>query len=147
MAEQKPDKLKHEIEEILNKIEHFPKPESHRARARRRALLRFGSAVSTGQQAVARQLGRISVSQLMLLSFIIIVGSVFFRRINPLAMQWVLYAGIVLFVSSFAIIIFTRSPRGRHQQRWRGRSVEYRAPSLLDRVRHWYRDRGGRARR
>ena len=148
MAEQKPDKLEREIEEILSKIEQFPKPESRRAMARRRALRRFGNAIAARQRAVMRELGRISVSQLMLLSFIMIVGSFFFRRFNPLLMQWVLYAGIVLFTSSFAIMMFTRSPSGRGpEQRWRGRSLESRAPSALDRLRRWYGERGGRARR
>ncbi len=144
MAEQDPDRLKDEIEEILNKIEHFPKPESPRARARRRALRRLADAVASAERAAARQLGRVSVSQLMLISFVLIIGSLFFRRIHPLAMQWVLYGGIVLFVSSFAILIFTRSPGGTHQQRWRGRSIEYRMPSLLERLRSWYRGRGHR---
>ncbi len=147
MAEQKPDKLEREIEEILSKIEQFPKPESRRAMARKRALRRFGDSIAARQRAVMRELGRISVSQLMLLSFIMIVGSFFFRRVNPLAMQWVLYAGIVLFVSSFAIMVFTRSPGRGSEQRWRGRSLEYRTPSLLDRMRRWYSERQGRARR
>ena len=147
MAEQQPDRLKDEIEEILNKIEHFPKPESPRARARRRALRRVADAVASAERAAARQLGRVSVSQLMLVSFVVIIGSLFFRRIHPLSMQWALYAGIVLFISSFAILIFTRSPGGRRQQRWRGRRIEYRAPSIWERLRSWYRGRGGRARR
>ena len=147
MAEENPDRLKDEIEEILNKIEHFPKPESPRARARRRALRRVADAVAGAERAAARQLGRISVSQLMLISFVLIIGSLFFRRIHPLGMQWVLYAGIVLFVSSFAILVFTRSPGSTRQQRWRGRSIDYRAPSLLERLRSWYRGRGGWRRR
>ncbi len=147
MGEQQPDRLKDEIEEILNKIEHFPKPESARARARRRALRRSADAIASAQRAAARQLARISVSQLMLLSFVVIIGSLFFRRLHPLAMQWLLYAGIVLFVSSFAMLVFMRSPGARQQQRWRGRRIEYRAPSLWERLRSRYRDRGGRRRR
>ena len=147
MAEQKPDKLEREIEEILSKIEQFPKPESRRAMARRRALRRFGNAIAARQRAVVQQLSRVAVSQIMLLSFIMIVGSFFFRRVNPLAMQWVLYAGIVLVVSSFAIMIFTRSPARGPEQRWRGRTLDHRAPSLLDRLRRGSGERGGRARR
>ena len=144
MAEKNPDRLKDEIEEILNKIEHFPKPESPRARTWRRALRQIGDRVSAAERAAARRLGGVSVSQLMLLSFIVIIGSLVFRRIHPLAMQWALYAGIVLFVSSFAILIFTASPRSRQQQRWRGRTIEYQTPNLMDRIRRWYRARGGR---
>lgn len=147
MAEQRPDKLEREIEEILSKIKQFPKPESRRAKVRRRALRRLGNAIADRQRAIARELSRVAISQLMLLSFIMIVGSFFFRRVNPLAMQWLLYAGIVLFVSSFAIMVFTRSPSRGPEQRWRGRNLEYRAPSLLDRLRRWYGERGGRTHR
>jgi len=143
MAEHKPDKLEREIEEILNKIDHFPKPETRRAMARKRALRRLGNGIAERQRAVMRELGRISVSQLMLLSFVMIIGFFFFRRVSPLLMQWVLYAGIVLFVASFAIMVFTRSPSSGPEQRWRGRAIEYRSLSLLDRARRWYRSRGG----
>ena len=147
MAEQDPDKLEREIKEILNQIEQFPKPASRRAMARRRALRHIGDSIASGHRAIAYKLSRIAISQLMLLSFIMILGSFFFRRMSPFATQWVLYAGIVLFVSSFAIMVVTHSPSHGTQQRWRGRSLEYRTPSLLDRLRHWYREHGFRARR
>ena len=115
--------------------------------ARRRALRHIGDSIASGHRAIAYKLSRIAISQLMLLSFIMILGSFFFRRMSPFATQWVLYAGIVLFVSSFAIMVVTHSPSHGTQQRWRGRSLEYRTPSLLDRLRHWYREHGFRARR
>ena len=134
------DRLEREIEEILDKIEHFPTPESRRARARKRYLRQLGSSIGQRQRAIASQLGRISISQVLLISFLMILGSFFFRRFNPVLMQWALYAGIILFITSFAILMFSRGQSTpSSQQRWRGREIEagYQA-SPLDRLRRWW---------
>jgi hypothetical protein len=130
------DRLEREINEILDKIEQFPTAESRRARARKRALRRAGDAIASRQRALTRQLGRISISQLILISFLIVLGSFFFRRFNPVLMQWALYAGIVLFVSSFAILLFSR-PRSSSPRYWRGRRIAYRSEPITARVRRW----------
>ena len=130
------DRLEREINEILDKIEQFPTAEGRRARARKRALRRAGGAIASRQRAFARQIGRVSISQLILISFLIILGSFFFRRFNPLLMQWALYAGIVLFVSSFAILLFSR-PRSSSPRYWRGRELTYRAEPITMRLRRW----------
>lgn len=138
------DRLEREIEEILGKIDQFPAPETRRARARKRALRRIGSAISDRQQAVMRELSRVSISQVMLASFLLILGSFFFRRFSPVVMQWALYAGIVLFVSSFAILVFSRGSGGSSvQTRWRGREVTYQPgrSGIAQRLRRWVRAR------
>jgi hypothetical protein len=138
------DRLEREIEEILGKIDQFPAPETRRARARKRAIRRLGSAIADRQRAFMRELSRVSISQVMLASFLMILGSFFFRRFSPLFMQWVLYAGIVLFISSFAILMFSRGSAGSSTQtRWRGREITYQpaGPSLGQRLRHWLRSR------
>ncbi len=143
------DRLEREIEEILDKIEQFPSPESRRARARKQAVRRFGSSIADRQRAFASKLGRIQMSQVMLASFLLILGGVFFRRYSPLLMQWVLYAGLILFVTSFAILMFTRrsSPSGSSgspsAERWRGREVRPapQGASVADRLRMWWRQR------
>jgi hypothetical protein len=142
------DHLEREIEEILGKIEDFPAAEPRYKRGSRRVLRRFGSAVSERQRAVMRFMSRISVSQVMLISFLMILGAFILLRRNPMLMNWVMWAGIILFVSSFAILVFSRgrgSGGGDSETRWRGRSVEYEAgPSIVQRVRLWL---SGRARR
>jgi hypothetical protein len=142
------DRLEREIEEILDKIEHFPTPESRRARARKRYIRQIGASIGQRQRAIAAQLGRISISQVLLISFLMILGSFFFRRFNPILMNWVLYAGIILFVTSFAIMMFSkRSATGASPgQRWRGREIQegYRQPSPLDRLRRWWDTRKAR---
>lgn len=141
------DRLEREIEEILGKIEHFPGPESRAKRARRRILQRAGYAVADRVRAVARELSRISMSQVMLLAFLMILFSFVFRRANPLMMNWVLYAGIILFVSAFAILVFTRrgGGGGTVEQNWRGRTIRYQTgPTLSQRIRRWFGSRRAR---
>lgn len=142
------DRLEREIEEILDKIEEFPDSESRAKRARKRAAARASLPVSHWRQALAHQASRINVSQLMLLSFLLILFAFFFRgRLLPGALStWILYAGVILFVSAFAVSIFgRRRAPARTQQRWRGRTIEYRTrPSTADRLRRWF---GGRTRR
>jgi hypothetical protein len=140
------DRLEREIEEILDKIEQFPAPETRRARARRRWLRRVGGAISDRQRSVMRELSRISISQVMLTSFLMILGSFFFRRFSPLLMSWALYAGVVLFISSFAIMMFGRRSTRSVEGRWRGREVayEYTRPSLTQRVKRWWESRNTR---
>jgi hypothetical protein len=155
-----PDRLEREIEEILGKIENFPGPEARRAR---KPLPRpVGDAVARRRRAVARQVSRVSVSQVMLFAFLLILGSFFFRQAGVVAL-WALYAGLVLFVVSFAIMMFGNRGRlsGRQETVWRGRNVSYgsyrppargrvagrpAAPTLLVRLRRWWAGRGNRKR-
>lgn len=142
------DHLEREIEEILGKIEDFPAAEPRYKRGGRRVLHRAGSAISERQRAVMRLMSRISVSQVMLISFLMILGAFILLRRNPMLMNWVMWAGIILFVSAFAILVFSRG-RGAsgsgNETRWRGRTVDYdQGPSLSQRLRLWL---SGRARR
>ncbi len=133
------NRLEREIEEILGKIEHFPTAETRQARVRKRVLRQIGAAISERQRALMRQLSRFSISQVMLVSFLLILGSLFFRRASPVMMSWVLYAGIVLFVSSFAIMMFSGQGAASTQQKWRGRPIRYQSgPALSQRLRHWW---------
>ena len=133
-----PDRLEREINEILNKIERFPAPDQRRKRAARRALRRFGSSIAQRQQAVARELSRISLPQLILLSFVLILASLFF----PVIRGWLLIAGAAIFIASFTLLMFgggrKRSPSS---QQWRGRTLHYERESLAGRLRRWFRER------
>lgn len=138
--------LEREIEEILGKIEHFPEAPS-RPRRGRRALRRFGSAVSERQRSLMRVMSRISISQVMLVAFLMILGSFIILRRNPMLMNWVMWAGVILFISSFAIMMFGRrnGGGGTVETRWRGQTVRYQSgPTLGQRLRRWW---SGRARR
>lgn len=128
------NRLEEEISEILDGLDKLPEPAKRRTSARKQYLRQLASTVSNSQRAIARKLSLVSVGQLMLLSFLIIVASVFLRRFIPLTGQWTLLAGIVLFVSSFTIMIFggAQSSRGQY---WRGRQIESRSSSLLSKLR------------
>ncbi|RLT40268.1 MAG: hypothetical protein DWI58_11280 [Chloroflexi bacterium] len=160
-----PDRLEREIEEILGKIENFPGPEARRAR--NPIGQPITEAVAKRQRAIGRELSRISVSQVMLFAFLLILGSFFFREFGILA-SWALYAGVVLFVVSFAIMMFGGRGRvgGKQQTVWRGRDVSYRTSArsaasttrrgvparssatstLLVRIRQWWGQRNRRPR-
>ncbi len=136
------ERLEREIEEILGKIEDFPGPQARARRVRRQRFARLNARIGQWQPGIARQMSRVSVSQLMLSAFLLILFSFFFRRANPVVMNWVLYAGVILFVSSFAMMVFSRRGGRTVQQNWRGRTIQYRTgPTLVDRVRHWWQTR------
>ena len=140
-----PDRLEREIQEILDKIEQLPTPPRRRASGLRRSLRRIGEGVSAWQRAVAQELSRVSLSQLVLLSLLLILGAFFIRGIGPIG-TWIMIAGIALLVTSLALMVFgggSASRRARTQQ-WRGRTISYRRDGLAQRIRRWF---GNRTRR
>ncbi len=147
------DRLEREIEEILGKIEQFPDAESRAKRNRRRNTNRFTSRFSEIQRGIARRLSTISIGQLMLASFLLILFAFFLRGrgIPPTVASWLLLAGVILFVSTFAVSIFGSRARGgrggigKVEQRWRGRAIQYEnGPSLSSRIRRWWSSRNTR---
>jgi hypothetical protein len=137
------DRLEREINEILDKIERFPDPESRRARARRRFFRRAASGIADQQRAFIKRLSGIAVSQVMLVSFLLIIGSFFFGRFLGPAKSWLLLAGVILFFTSFGIMVFTRTG-ATQTQHWRGQDVTLRSVSLATRLRRWFTNRRAR---
>ena len=136
------NRLEREIEEILGKIEQFPNAPSRRRRWTNHLLGRIGPAISERQRALARVLARFSMSQVMLLSFLLILGSLFFRRVSPVMMSWVMYAGIALFVASFAFMMFRGRGSSAQQPQWRGRAIRAESSAALSqRLKYWWRTR------
>lgn len=134
------DRLEREINEILSNIEQFPSAERRKARARSRIVQRIGDTVSGWQRAIMRSMSGISLSQLMLLSFLMILGSLFFRRMVPLAWPWLMYGGIILFLVTFTLMFFARRSGGDNAtEYWRGRRVSYQQqPPFTLRLRQWW---------
>jgi len=136
-----PDRLEREINEILEKIDQFPTPEQRRPKPARKPFRNAGDSLSPRLHGLMRELSRVSLSQVMLLAFLLILGSLFFRRFIPLAWPWMMYAGLVLFLTSFALMVFgggRGKGRPRQQQYWRGRPVSYSSDSLSQRMRRWW---------
>ena len=139
-----PDRLEREIQEILDKIEQLPSPpRRRRASGLQRSLRRIGNGVSAWQRAFAQELSRVSLSHLVLLSLLLILGAFFIRGIGPIG-TWIMIAGLALLATSLALMMFgRRSGRSRTQQ-WRGRTISYRRESFAQRIRRWFSNRSRR---
>ncbi|MGE0226909.1 MAG: hypothetical protein AB7I38_13645 [Dehalococcoidia bacterium] len=136
------DRLEREINEILENIEQFPSAAERRQRASSKRSTGARNAFASATQGITRELARVSLSQLMLLAFVLILASLFLRSV-PFAWPWLLYAGLVLFITSFVLMIASGgrgAPSGRGQQPyWRGRPVSYDSSSgLSGRMRRWW---------
>lgn len=138
-----PDRLEREIQEILDKIEQLPPPRARRAPGLQRALRRFGDGVSAWQRTVVQELSRVSLSQLVLLSFLLILGAFFVRGLGPVG-SWLMIAGIVLLAASLALMIFGSSGGRARTQQWRGRTISYNRDTLPQRIRRWFANRSRR---
>ena len=139
------DTLEKEIEELLKKIDNFPSSESTSKKRLKLYLKYLGNMISIKHQLIAKYLGKISLSQLMLGSFLMIFASYFILgRINPLLMRWVLFSGIILFLTSFTLMFFGSSNRAsKNEQIWRGKKVNTspRYENFVLRIFKWIRNR------
>src|SRR5436305_5954433 len=95
-----PDKFEREINEILSKIDDFP---THAAR-RRRPANKVGRRVGALQRSFTVRLARITVTQIMVTSFIVMAVSYFLLR-DAFPEVWVygLILGLILFFAAFAL--------------------------------------------
>ena len=138
-----PDRLEREIQEILDKIEQLPAPKRRRASGLQRSLRRIGDGVSAWQRTVVQELSKISLSQLVLLSFLLILGAFLIRGFGPLG-AWLMIAGVVLLVASLALMVFGGGSRRTRTQQWRGRTISYSRDGLAQRIRRWFSNRSRR---
>ena len=127
------DKIKREIEEILNRLDEFVPDERAPGRMRQRAS---GGKASLGR-ALLGPLATISLRQVMLTSLAVIIVAFFAMRINPLFSTWAMVAGGIVFLTTFALSFFTSSSQPTVEKHWRGRPIEFTEPSLSDRLRAW----------
>jgi hypothetical protein len=138
------DRYEREIDEILSKIEDFPKHAAHRRRVTNRLLRRAGAA----QRGFAVRLAHLSVSQIMLTAIALIVLSYFLR--SALGGIWVygLLLGLILFFTAFVLSFRSGGASGRSEPYFRGRPRSYyesSQPDVLERLRSWWsRQRRGR---
>src|SRR5438477_1376244 len=116
------DKFEREINEILSKIDDFP---THAAR-RRRPVNRVGRRVGAVQRNFAVRLARITVTQVMVTSFIVMAVS-FFLVNDAFPEVWVygLILGLILFFTAFALSFRGNSAPGGKEPYFRGRPRSY----------------------
>ena len=130
------DKIKREIEDILNKLDNFVPEESAAEKMRKRS----SGVASSIIRAIFAPFTRISIQQVMLTALVIIVVGFLAMRIHPIYGRYVLIAGVILFMTSFGLSIFSRSsdpPPPSCEKRWRGQPINLDGPSLPNRIKAW----------
>lgn len=132
------DKIKREIEDILNKLDDFVPEESATERVRRRS----SDAAQSAFRAILMPFTQISIRHVMLAGLIIIVIGFLGMRIHPIFGRYALVAGVILFLTSFALSFFNRSASAPPtiEKRWRGQPIELNEPSLADRIKAWFKN-------
>ncbi len=138
-----PDKFEREIEDILNRLDKFPK-QGPTDRARKAVSGRVGAF----QRRIALRIARLSVGQIMLTGIVMILVGYFFRAGLPEVWYYVVLLGLILFFTAFALSFFGAGrPHGSRQVYWRGRPAQSyysSGPSLAKWLREWWRRRQGR---
>ena len=127
------DKIQREIEDILNRLDDFVPEETAASRMRRRSS---DAAASFGRALLAPIAG-ISIRSVMLTALILVVVGFLGMRVQPMFGRWLLIGGVILFLSAFALSFIGHSST-QTEQRWRGRPLELREPSLGERLRAWF---------
>ncbi|MAX11157.1 MAG: hypothetical protein CL710_02245 [Chloroflexi bacterium] len=125
------EKLKKEIEDLLNEINDFPKNKKNFFIVLLNKIKTLFTKILFACIAVPKNIiNRISLNQLFLFSVVLIIFSLFFRRINPLLMQWLFILASILFVVSFAgLALFKRE--NKKEKYWRGRIIKYENDSIF----------------
>jgi hypothetical protein len=129
------DRIQREIEDILNRLDHFVPEERMTSRVRRRSS---GAAAAFGRALLAPLAG-ISLRQVMLTALILVLAGFIGMRIHPVYGRWLLIGGLILFLTTFALSFLQRGapPGPATEQRWRGRPIELRPATLAERLRGW----------
>ena len=126
--------LEKEIEEILARLDQFVPEEGRLTRLRRR--------VADASRDLTRSLQglvpRVSLGQLMIASFLLIVLAYLFRFSIPGLARYAIIAGLALFVVAFALSV-RGGGRTRYERRWRGQVMNLSGPALGSRIRGWFR--------
>ena len=101
-----PDRLEREIEEILKRSEGLPTPEPTPGQAFRQFLRSLAGPVAEWEHTGLRRLSRMRAMRLLLLSFVLVIVGFVLDSVLPYEGYWVTLVGCVLFVPSFAMVVF-----------------------------------------
>lgn len=139
------DRIQREVEELLEKLDTFVPEERLASKIRNRARRK-----PDGEPGVIargwKRVSRISLGQLMLAGFALILVAWFFRAPLGGLSTWLISLGLVMAAVAFVLSIVRggtgRTIGGTVERRWRGQPIEYSAgPSAADRIRDWFRRR------
>ena len=137
--DKQPDRLEREINEILAKVSAFPIPVGPRNQYLSSLRSILADPVAAFVRWFKRELSHASSTQMLLLSFVLIIIGFFFDDVLPFAGSWLLVAGALLFIVSFALTVFAPRRRSAPRRRyWRGHAISDDAKTLAERIRRWY---------
>ncbi len=134
--------IEDEINELLGKLNNFPKEQTVSAStARFRNLVQqlvqfFQPIVRPASNIIAR----ITMSNLAALASVLILTSFFLRRIIPLAI-WGVPFGLAFLIAAFGMLVFGTRGDSLVEQNWRGKSIQFRQQSRLKRFFTYMRSR------
>jgi len=139
-----PDKFEREIDEILRKIDDFPRGPTP-LRRRRGFARRFAA----WQRGLAVRASHISVGQVMLAAMVLMVVSYLFRSAFHSVWQYGLLLGLILFFTAFVLSLRSGGAARGGEPYFRGRPRSYyrdhgSASFSLERLKSWWRQRRGR---
>lgn len=139
------DRIHREIEELLDRLDNFVPEERLATKIRNRARRKEPDSPGILKRIGAR-FGRVSLGQLMIAGFILIIATYFLR--GPLGglTPWLIGLGLVMTGAAFVLSIVrggnSRTIDGSVEKRWRGQVIRYSTgPSAADRIRDWFRRR------
>lgn len=139
------DRIHREIEELLDRLDNFV-PEDRLATKIRNRARRRDSDTPGALARIRARISRVSLGQLMLAGFVLIIAAYFLK--GPLGdlTPWLIGLGLVMAGGAFVLSIVrgggSRTLGGSVEKRWRGQVIEYSTgPSAANRIRNWFRRR------
>jgi hypothetical protein len=148
---QEPDRVKREIEELLDKLDNFVPEERLVSKIKKRRKDAAGpNAIERAWAAVARRTSRLTLGHVMLAGAVLLVAGLFVPGLFGGYEAWAIGGGLALTAGAFLFSIIGGSRQrtvtgARHyEKRWRGQVIEYSEPSAPSRLREWWRNRGRR---
>ena len=139
------DRIQREVEELLEKLDTFVPEERLASKIRNRARRKPQGEPGPLQRAWKRA-ARVSLGQLLLAGFALILIAWFFRAPLGGLSTWLIGIGLAMAAVAFVLSLMRggtgRTIGGSVEKRWRGQPIEYSAgPSAADRIRDWFRRR------
>ena len=128
------EKLKKEIEELLNEIDDLPSNRKNKLLFLCQIPLKLIKKTLSGCIYILKNiLNKITLQQLFLISVAMIFFSIFFRRMYIVFSNWLFVFGSIVFVISFAgLTLFKRE--NAKEKYWRGRMIKYQNESFIKKL-------------
>lgn len=147
MPQRDSDKVRREVEELLDKLDNFVPEERLVSKMRSRRKAAAGpNGLERGWASVWRRLSRLTLGHALLAGVVLLIAATVFRQSFGAAATPMMIVGIVLAAGAFLLSVIggdsRRTLAGGHQEkRWRGQVIDYSEPSTTSRLREWFRGR------